>query len=190
MNRRGVAAVAVGLALLGGAGGAAMSRAGLIGPGLVGKTASAWQEVAWPFPRDAWPSGRAFRCHSTVCGGDVEVAIRPKLGFCNCATGVSGDSEVDAVSDVDMISEDFAPQHSGTPVTIATMAGRTRVYTLRMPDGSSRPAAGLAISAKCDVVVAASQGDAAGSDGAQAAIASLIASPPMTAWLRSLLGKG
>ena len=21
-----------------------------------------WQEIAWPFPRDGWPAGRAFRC--------------------------------------------------------------------------------------------------------------------------------
>ena len=23
-----------------------------------------WQEIAWPFPRDAWPAGRAFRCRT------------------------------------------------------------------------------------------------------------------------------
>ena len=21
-----------------------------------------WREIAWPYPRDAWPAGRAFRC--------------------------------------------------------------------------------------------------------------------------------
>ena len=29
-----------------------------------------WQEIAWPFPRDGWPAGRAFRCADC---GDVEL---------------------------------------------------------------------------------------------------------------------
>ncbi len=28
-----------------------------------------WQEIAWPFPRDGWPAGRAFRCGAGACGG-------------------------------------------------------------------------------------------------------------------------
>jgi len=27
-----------------------------------------WQEIAWPFPRDGWPAGRAFRCGAGACG--------------------------------------------------------------------------------------------------------------------------
>jgi len=46
-----------------------------------------WQEIAWPFPRDGWPAGRAFRCNGAVCG--VEVYVRPKIGFCNCDSGVA-----------------------------------------------------------------------------------------------------
>src|SRR5215469_14148914 len=41
-----------------------------------------WQEITWPFPRDGWPAGRAFRCET--CGGElggVELYVRPKIGF-------------------------------------------------------------------------------------------------------------
>ena len=34
-----------------------------------------WQEIAWTFPRDGWPAGRAFRCDS--CGEGVELYARP-----------------------------------------------------------------------------------------------------------------
>ena len=27
-----------------------------------------WHEIAWPFPRDGWPAGRAFRCDAGACG--------------------------------------------------------------------------------------------------------------------------
>jgi hypothetical protein len=37
----------------------------------------AWQEIAWPFPRDGWPAGRAFRCGAAACG-EVELYLRPK----------------------------------------------------------------------------------------------------------------
>ena len=61
------------------------------------RTHASWQEIAWPFPRDGWPAGRAFRCDS--CGG-VEIDVRPKIGFCNCDKGVADDDEVDRVTDL------------------------------------------------------------------------------------------
>src|SRR5207302_2489174 len=70
---------------------------------------SRWQEIAWPFPRDGWPAGRAFRCDGASCGGEVELYVRPKIGFCNCDKGVADDDEVDRVIDLDLISERFAP---------------------------------------------------------------------------------
>src|SRR5271165_3721851 len=67
-----------------------------------------WREIAWPFPRDAWPQGRAFRCASAACGTSTELYVRPKIGFCNCTTGVADDGEVDRVTDLDLIGERFA----------------------------------------------------------------------------------
>jgi hypothetical protein len=167
------------LLLTGGAVAGASWPAGLWAPD--GPT---WQEIAWPFPRDAWPPGRAFRSNG------VEVYIRPKLGFCNCATGVSGDAEVDAVTDLDLITETFTPNQPGERIEIAGMAGRTRPYTLQLPNGTTLSAVGTAISRKCDVVVAASQGPDATRRETQQSISSLLASPNIQDWLNSKLGKG
>ena len=52
-----------------------------------------WREIAWPFPRDGWPAGRALRCEDAACGEAVELYLRPKIGFCNCDTGVADDDE-------------------------------------------------------------------------------------------------
>ena len=72
-----------------------------------------WQEIAWPFPRDGWPAGKAFRCGVAACGGEVELYVRPKMGFCNCDRGVADDDEVDRVADLDLMSEHFAPLAPG-----------------------------------------------------------------------------
>ena len=111
----------------------------------------AWEEIAWPFPRDAWPAGRAFRCPEAGC--DLVVYVRPKLGFCNCAAGVTDDAEVDAVSDLDMLSAEFRPAAPGAPVRVGDLAGRARRYVLPVPEGE-REAAGYALSSHCDLLVA------------------------------------
>src|ERR1700710_2604228 len=77
-----------------------------------------WREIAWPFPRDGWPAGRAFRCADNACGDAVEVYVRPKIGFCNCDSGVADDDEVDRVADLDLISERFVPSEAGQPTRI------------------------------------------------------------------------
>jgi hypothetical protein len=120
--------------------------------------AAGWQEIGWPFPRDGWPAGRAFRCDVALCGEAVELYVRPKIGFCNCDSGVADDDEVDRVADIDLISARFAADQPGRAVQLADMAGRMRSYSLHMPDGSRHAALGLAVSRRCDLVVAAARG--------------------------------
>src|SRR5215475_6875307 len=67
-----------------------------------------WTEVKWPFPLDQWGTGRAFRCAPADCGADVDLYLRAKLGFCNCATGVSDDAELDRVGDLELLSARFS----------------------------------------------------------------------------------
>ena len=117
-----------------------------------------WQEVAWPFPRDGWPAGRAFRCTSETCGEGNELYVRAKLGFCNCDTGVADDDEVDRVADLDLISPRFVPQPAGQVVRVAELPGRARAYELTMPDGLRHAAIGFALSRRCDLMVAVAQG--------------------------------
>ena len=119
----------------------------------------------------------------------MEGYIRPKVGFCNCATGVSGDAEVDGVSDLDMISPDFRPVAAGQPVAAGGMAGRVRRYVLTTPDGREHAAAGCALAAGCDLVAAAAVGPAAGTDAARRGIAALLDAPDVAGWIRSKLGK-
>ena len=40
-----------------------------------------WREIGWPFPRDGWPAGRAFRCDVAACREEIEIYVRPKIGF-------------------------------------------------------------------------------------------------------------
>jgi hypothetical protein len=114
--------------------------------------ATGWRRIAWPFPRDAFPAGRAWR------RDDTEVYVRPKLGFCgNCDTGVVEDSEVDGKSDIDLFDEKFTPLRDGKPIRITDLGGRSRLYRIRK-DGRERLAQGIAVSYKCDLIVAVAVG--------------------------------
>jgi len=75
--------------------------------------ATGWKRIAWPFPRDAFPAGRAWTRDGT------EVYVRPKIGFCgNCETGVVEDSEVDGKTDIDLFDEKFTPVRAGNRIHI------------------------------------------------------------------------
>jgi hypothetical protein len=146
-----------------------------------------WREIAWPFPRDAWPAGRAVRCDAASCGGAVEIYVRPKIGFCNCDTGVADDDEVDRVADLDLISERFVPKEAGRVVHIAGMSGRSREYELKMSDGTQRAAVGVALSHRCDLMVAVMQGEEAVPGLRQIAVA-FLESDDMHRWMTAALG--
>ena len=144
----------------------------------------AWQEIAWPFPRDGWPKGRAFRC-GAACG-DVEVYVRPKKGFCNCDSGVADDDEVDRVADLDLISERFVAREAGNVIRVADMPGRLRAYDLDMQDGSRRTAIGIAVSRRCDLLVAVAQGKGTASEVRRAAL-EYLGSAGMTRWMSAAM---
>jgi hypothetical protein len=145
-----------------------------------------WREIAWPFPRDGWPAGRAFRCDTALCGGEIELYVRPKIGFCNCDSGVADDDEVDRVADLDLISERFVALEPGTVVEVAGMSGRIRNYHLQMQDGSRHTAAGLAVSRRCDLLVAVAQGKGEVS-GLQRAALGFLAKGDVTHWMTAAL---
>src|SRR3954467_15287327 len=64
-----------------------------------------WAETKWPFPIDQWGTGRAFACGPQDCGAEVSLYIRPKIGFCNCATGVADNAELERVADTELVSQ-------------------------------------------------------------------------------------
>lgn len=145
-----------------------------------------WQEIAWPFPRDGWPAGRAFRCISADCGGGSELYARPKLGFCNCDTGVADDDEVDRVADLDLISPQFKPRAAGQVVHLAGMSGRARAYDLTMADGARHTAIGVALSRRCDLMVAVARGQGEAS-ALQGAARAFLEQSDMHRWMMAAL---
>lgn len=165
--------IATGIVALGAlSAGAAYERAG---PGT-----GEWQEIAWPFPRDGWPAGKAFR------SGDVEVYVRPKIGFCNCDSGVADDDEVDRVADLDLISDHFAPLEAGSAVRVADMAGRLRPYELAMSDGSRHRAVGIAVSHRCDLMVAVAKGSGDATEVQRTAL-KFLESAKMSSWMTAAM---
>jgi hypothetical protein len=149
----------------------------------------AWHEIAWPFPRDGWPAGRAFHCDAAACGADVELYVRPKIGFCNCDTGVADDDEVDRVSDLDLMSKRFVPLAAGNVIKVAGLTGRSRGYDLSLADGSKRTAVGFALSRRCDLMVAVVQGKGA-APVVQHVAEDFLNSKPMVRWMMSELNNG
>jgi hypothetical protein len=111
-----------------------------------------WTEAAWPFPIDQWGEGWAYQCKAADCGIDVNLYLRPKIGFCNCQTGVADDEELDRVSDVDLVGSERSALGPGRPITVHAMKGRSRGYTVGAP--SAKPVLSLAFNNRCDVIVA------------------------------------
>jgi hypothetical protein len=117
-----------------------------------GTSSPVWTETAWPFPIDQWGEGWAFECKAADCGIDVNLYLRPKIGFCNCQTGVADDPELDRVSDLDLIGSERSALGPGRPITVQWMKGRSRGY--KVGDPAAKSVLELAFNNRCDVIVA------------------------------------
>ena len=111
-------------------------------------------ETQWPFPMDQWGRGKAFRCKPADCGTEVNIYLRAKLGSCNCTTGVADDAELDRMSDFDLVGGEVLPLGAGQPVTIGSMKGRSRAYTLTGRNPAVKTAISVAFNDRCDMIVA------------------------------------
>jgi hypothetical protein len=114
--------------------------------------AVALTEVTWPFPLDQFGGGWAFQCKAADCGIEVNLYLRPKIGFCNCQTGVADDEELDRVGDVNLIGSKGSALGPGWPITVHSMKGRSRGYEVGAP--SAKSVLSLAFNSRCDVTVA------------------------------------
>src|SRR5437879_3769469 len=114
----------------------------------------AWSEVKWPFPLDQWGTGRAFRCAPADCGTEVNLYLRAKIGFCNCATGVSDDIELDRVGDLEILSDKWVGLADGREIKVGWMSGRSRPYRVEMRYAAPVTALAMGFNDKCDVAVA------------------------------------
>ena len=111
-----------------------------------------WTEATWPFPIDQWGQGWAYQCKAVDCGIDVHLYLRPKIGFCNCQTGVADDQELDRVGDIDLFGSERSALGPGRPITVHGMKGRSRGYAVGAP--AEKSVLSLAFNNRCDVVVA------------------------------------
>jgi len=80
-----------------------------------------------------------------------------------------------------LLSEHFTPRAPGDVVAIADMPGRLRSYDLQMPDRSQRAAIGIAVSRRCDLLVAVAHGKADTPELRRAAL-DFLARHEMTRW--------
>lgn len=113
-----------------------------------------WSEAKWPFSMDQWGTGTAFRCEATDCGSEISVYLRPKIGFCNCTTGVADDEELERVADFDLFQNKQMALAQGRPVDVRWMKGRSRPYAFAGPSLHQKSTLTIAFNDRCDVIVA------------------------------------
>jgi hypothetical protein len=117
----------------------------------------AWIQGDWPFPIDQWGEGWVYQCKAADCGIEITLYVRPKIGFCNCQTGVADDEELDRVSDTDLLGSERSALGPGRPIAVHWMKGRSRSYAIGAPagtSGSAKSALSIAYNNSCDVIVA------------------------------------
>jgi hypothetical protein len=153
---------------------------------LVAELHPAWTEFKWPFLVDQWGIGRAFVCKPAECGVEVDVYLRPKIGFCKCDTGVDGDDELERVGDNELIGADTVPLGPGRPIEVAWMKGRSRSYR-----GADRTAAGQFLSIgfndQCDVIVALATLRGGDPKALEPAVLAFLNSEKVLRWVKWLL---
>jgi hypothetical protein len=113
-----------------------------------------FSEAQWPYPTDEWGKGKAFHCEAADCGVEVNLYVRAKIGFCNCKTGVSDDTELDRLSDFRLMGEKLSVLGPGRQINVAWMKGRSRAYAIVDPYRARNSALAVAFNDRCDAIVA------------------------------------
>jgi hypothetical protein len=155
-SRTSLAIAAAALALGGLAGLLLLSTSSRVDdkPALAVSQQPGWTEVQWPFPTDQFGRGKAFRCNEAECGASVTLYVRAKIGFCNCATGVADDEELERISDFDYLGGKPSAMGDGRPIAVAWMKGRSRSYALDAPGRPGKSALTIGYNERCDAIVA------------------------------------
>jgi hypothetical protein len=170
---------------------AALLAAGCLAGALAGEAraeGSDWTETQWPFLIDQWGLGNAYECKAADCGIPVALYLRAKVGFCNCTTGVAEDDEIDRVGDLGLIGSHTQPRGAGKPVTVGWMQGRSRGFVVVERGRAPRFALALAVSNKCDAVVATVVADRAISPDIERAAVEFLGSAKVMRWVEANTG--
>jgi hypothetical protein len=146
-----------------------------------------WTEIKWPFLLDEWGIGKAFVCRPAECGVKVDIYVRPKIGFCNCSTGVAEDAELERVADTGLVSPEIWPLGPGRPVKVGWMQGLSRAYRISDEKASERLLS-VAFNDECDVVVAVAKLGDGDPTVVEPAVIAFLNSRPMVLWAKKELG--
>ena len=149
-----------------------------------GEVRPVWTETDWPFGADPWGKGKAFRCKAHDCGGEVQLYVRAKLGFCNCATGVADDGDLEQMGDLALIGK-ATPIDAGKEIIVGPMRGRSRVYRV---EGNSKTALSLAFNQRCDMVAATALVGPGAPASLQPAVLAFLNSDRILKWAEIALG--
>jgi hypothetical protein len=150
-----------------------------------GELQPAWTEFKWPFAVDQWGIGRAFVCKPVDCGVEVNVYLRPKIGFCKCATGVDDDDELERVGDLPLIGEKAVALGAGRPIEVASMKGRSRSY--RVTDPAQGRLLSFGFNDRCDVIVALATIGAGELEALEPAVLAFLSGERVQRWVTWLL---
>lgn len=144
-----------------------------------------WTEFKWPFPVDQWGVGRAFVCKPTECGVEVNVYLRPKIGFCKCDTGVDDDDELERIGDLALVSDNALALGSGRVIEVAWMHGRSRVY--HVAGSAQGRVLSIGFNDRCDVFVALMTLGAGDREVLEAAVLTFLNSERVLRWVKWVL---
>ena len=147
-----------------------------------------WAEVQWPFPIDEWGTGKAFQCRAADCGTEVNVYVRAKLGFCNCTTGVADDSELERLSDFNLLRGHVAALEAGQPINVGWMKGRSRAYVISDSADDGKSALSAAFNSDCDAIVATAVIHQAQRAKIEPEVVGFLNGPAVLQWARVTLG--
>ena len=144
-----------------------------------------WTELRWPFPLDQWGVGRAFVCKPQDCSVEVDVYLRPKIGFCKCASGVDDDDELERVSDIGLLANKTVVLGPGRPIEVGWMKGRSQRYAVA---GSTEgQVLSIAFNDQCDVIVALVTLERTNQDPIEPAVIAFLNSDRVLRWAKWLM---
>jgi hypothetical protein len=129
------------------------------GPQAAAERHPVWSPAKWPFAMDQWGTGTAFSCKASDCGSDINLYLRPKIGFCNCTSGVADDEELERLADFGLFSNRQAALAPSRPIEVGWMKGRSRPYAFVGALRRQKSALTIAFSDRCDAIVATTVAD-------------------------------
>lgn len=151
---------------------------------------SGWRETAWPLRRDPWWPSKSFTCAKATCGANLDLYLRVKIGFCDCARGIADDPELERISDFLELASRIHANSAGKKVESIGLKGRSRPYTILAigPERLRRDAVLLGLNSGCDAIVATAIHDGGEPDEVEAAIVAFLARTEVLRWTRTALG--